>query len=511
MSIFNLFKKNKKSEQLQQTATIISSAKNELVLKGPTLHEDLKGLIWIADGPHKNYVQKSDNGNTIDIGSISISISYMGNEEPSLIYTSQKISKPTDVSKVERPPYFPNYSGLTPEQKWVYLNLLTNPYDNSINIGFVFILYYGLEHHLLNGNFEKAFKTILKLRDVHINASFQSYSASALILSAMLHQRSDLAIEFMESLDKEHEFKFSDNLFLLCYYSFDTPIKSNDITRMAKSFGFTNMNYIKKYPDIFIDTLRTILLKKYGTDGILLKNIIPDSQLLKIKSTKERIFANMSIISENILVPQLINNNTFKKEIYNLLETAHNNVKVLLAEKRKAGKPLPVKKETKPKKEIVFDSDQEKSLLNDLNKNSKDLVNRHFTYIYLQDFYYKYRSLSNEYIEKCKEYCLLDINSLEEMFEAYVKQEIDRAQQLKDIYEDESIDERIAEIKEQGFIGNIPAFTRLVIIYEKEGNIEKAIEICERSIELKLSEKSFLDRIEKLKTKQSKSSSPFKP
>ena len=357
---------------------------------------------------------------------------------------------------------------------------------------------------MLNGNFEKAYRTILKLRDVHTNASFQSYSASALILSAMLHQRSDLVIEFMESLDKEHEFNFSDNLFLICYYSFDTPIKSRDIARMAKSFGFTNMNYIKKYPDIFVDTLRTVLLKKHGTDGLLLKNIIPDSQLSKIKSAKESIFANMSIISENILVPQLVNNSTLKKEIYNLLETAHNSVKVLLAEKRKSGKPLPLKKEPKPKKQIVFDSEQEKSLLKNLKENSNDTVNRHFTYIYLQDFYYKYRSLSNEYIEKCKEYCLLDIDSLEEMFEAYIEQEIDRAKQLNDIIEDESIVERIAEIKEQGFIGSIPAFKRLSIIYEKEGNIDKAIEICRSSIELKLSEEFFKKRIEKLQIKRSK-------
>ena len=95
------------------------------------------------------------------------------NEEPSLIYTKQPVVVPNDVSIVERPPFFPTYSGLTPEQKGVYIKLLQNPYDNSVDIGFVFILYYGLERHLLVGDYERAYKVILKLRDVHSNASFQ--------------------------------------------------------------------------------------------------------------------------------------------------------------------------------------------------------------------------------------------------------------------------------------------------------------------------------------------------
>lgn len=495
MSIYDLFNKAKKQKNIKDNTSLLSTKKNEIMIKGPTLHSDLEGLVWIADGPHKNYTTDSVNRNIIDLGSITITISLLNQEEPSLIYTKQKIDKPDDITRVERPPYFPRYCDLTPEQKCIYLKLLTNPYDNSIDIGYIFILYYGLERHLLKGNFEKAFRTILKLRDVHSNNSFQFYSASALILTAMLHKRGDLVIEFIESLDKEYEFRFSDNLFLICYYSFDTPIKSADITRMAKSFNFTNLNYIKKYPDIFIDSLRSILLKKYGTDGILLKNLITESELSKIKKAKERIFANMSIIDEEISVPQFINCKFLKNEMYSLLETAHNNVKILLAERRKAGKPLPTQKESKPIKQLIFDQAQEASLLKDLNKNSDNLVNRHFIYIYLQDFYYKYRSIDKKYIEKCIEYCLLDINSLEEMFDVYIKQEIDRVKQLEKIYGSEDTNKRITEIKKEGFIGNIPAFSRLSIIYEKEGNIKNAIEICRRAIDFKQSEEYFNEKI----------------
>ncbi len=501
MALFNIFKKPDVPSNNNNDTSSNTNITNDVMVKGPTLHSDLKGLVWIADGPYKNYNNITSNKDTIDLGSIKITISLINQEEPSLIYTKQKITKPVDITKVDRPPYYPRYIDLSPEQKWIYLKLLSNPYDNSINIGYVFILYYGLERHLLNGDFEKAFRTILKLRDVHSNDSFQYYSASALILTAMLHKRGDLVIEFIESLDKEYEFHFSDNLFLICYYSFNYVIKAQDITRMAKSFNFTNTNYIKNYPDIFIDTLRTILLTKYGTDGIQLKNLLNDFEVSNIKPTKERIFANMSIIDEEIPVPKLVNNKILKSEMYNLLEEAHNNVKILLADRRKAGKPLPSQKETKPKKQLIFDKAQESSLLKDLSINQSNLVNRHFIYIYLQDFYYKFRSLDALYIEKCKEYCLLDINSLKEMFNEYINQEIDRVKQLEYAYGAEETIAKISKIKKEGFIGSIPAFSRLTIIYEKENNIDEAIKICQQAIELNQSADYFKDKIIKLQKK----------
>ena len=110
MSIFNFFKKTKNADEIKSAKPIISTKNQELILKGPTLHEYLKGLIWIGDGPNKNYSPTSTESEKIEIGSISFSISFLGQEEPSLIYTSQAIKRPTDESKVERPSYYPTYS-----------------------------------------------------------------------------------------------------------------------------------------------------------------------------------------------------------------------------------------------------------------------------------------------------------------------------------------------------------------------------------------------------------------
>ena len=116
-------------------------------------------------------------------------------------------------------------------------------------------LYYGLERYLLTDSYEEVIDVILKLRDVHQNKSFQSYSANAVILTCMYRQRADIAQKFMMSLDKDYEFNFSPNLFLICKYSLGLPLYGVEIMRFAKAFGFTKNNYIKKYPKLFIDTL----------------------------------------------------------------------------------------------------------------------------------------------------------------------------------------------------------------------------------------------------------------
>jgi len=501
MGLFNFWKKKEKhltKSSLEKT-NVVPNVNTSLSVKSLSIHEDLKELVWIGDGKYKNYKQSNGNENSFEIDDFRTTISFQNNEEPSLIYTNQKINKPKDLSSVERPSYFPTYSELIPEQKWVYLTLLTNPYNSAIDIGFVFILYYGLERHLLSGNFEKAISVIIKLRDVHTNKSFQSYSANAVVLSCMLHRRGDLVLKFIKSLDKEHELTFSDNLLLICYYSFDIPLLPKDVMRMSSTFEFNNKNYIKKHPDLFLESLTEAIKTKIGSETIDLKNYLTASEIKKVRQQEVGVFANMSINDNSIPIPLLSENFKLKREMYNFLETAHEDVKKKLAEMRKAGKTLPTKKKpAKQKKGITFDEKQEKTLLNELSKNKRNPVNRHFTYIQLQNFYYKFRSIDESYLNNCIEFCKLDLNSLSELNEAYISEEINRNKQLAS-YSGKKIQKiEIEKIKEEGFIGNIPAFKRLAIIYEKLGELENAIEICNKAIEYGQSIEEFTKRKEKL-------------
>ena len=501
MWLLNFFKKKKEENTsiVPKKEHLISADNESPSVQGLTLHADLKDLIWIWDGKHKNYKQTREENRSIDLNTFQVTISFINQEEPSLIYTNQVISQIQKIKNVARPWYYPTYSGLSPEQKWVYLTLLANPYNPSIDIGFVFILYYGLERHLLSGNFEKAIDVILKLRDIHTNRSFQSYSANAIILSCMLHQRGDLVLKFIASLDKEHELSFSDNLFLICYFSFNLPLLPTDIMRMAKTFEFNNINYIKKYPDLFWEALKNVIRNKTGAESIDLKKYLTPSEIKKIKMQDVGIFANMSIMEQSIPIPLLSENFKLKREMYHLLEAAHQEVKTQLSEMRKSGRPPLIKNTAaKDKKKLVFDQTQEKDLLTELSRNKNNPINKHFTYIKLQDFYYKYRSLGEEYINKCIEYCALDINALPEMVETYVAEEIKRAQQLAWYVEAKDIKSKIEKIQAEGFIGSIPAFKRLVIIFEKQKRYKKAIEICDRAIAYGQSVEEFEAKKQKL-------------
>ncbi len=312
--------------------------KNSITIANMLVHNDLQGLLWIADGRHKNYkkVVKKENQMEFYFGERRLLLTLHHEEEPSLVYTRMRIKEVEDISSVPRPPYYPSYKDLSPEQKWVYLNLLTNPYNPNIDVGFVFILYYGLERHLLLGDIEQAFRIILKLRDVHNNNSFQHYSATALILSAMLRERGDLVEEFIASLDKDYEFNFPHNLFLLCYYSFNIPVQARDIMRMAKTFEWTNLNYIKKQTDLFLESLSQIIKERHGgKDFIILKDLVTEKDLQKLKTGEHQMFANMSIIDHLLDVPKMDKLLKLRKEMHFLLEKAHNTTKAKLAEMRK--------------------------------------------------------------------------------------------------------------------------------------------------------------------------------
>lgn len=455
------------------------------------IHEELKGLLWFADGPYQNYRNEKANENVFCVGDIKISFVSPGSEEPSLIYTKAPININENGFKIERPPYYPTYKSLTPEQRGIYIKFLENPFVGNVDIGYVFLLYYGLERHLLNGNYERAYKLILKLRDIYSNGSFQSYSANALVLTSLLHNKGEIAQDFIMSLDKEFEFNFSDNLFLICYYSFNLPLKANDIMRMAKTFEFTNTNYIKKYPDIFLETLKENFKNTFAKESILISDILSKNDISKLEKQEIRIFANTSLAEQSVPVPMLAKCFKLKKVFFDLLQDTHESTKEKIADLRKKGTLIVNDTQNKksPKKEIIFDSKKESELLNQLSEAESDFVKRHFAFLMLEDFYYKYRELDRKYLEKCKEYCIKDISSLTEMEEEFILQEIEMAK-----YTGESVE----KIRKTGFIGRIPSFSRLIIIYEKEKDYENAIKICDKAISFKHEADTYRERKEKI-------------
>ena len=73
--------------------------------------------------------------------------------DPSTIYIHLPISKDSEVPAL---PYWPHYIELSPGQRYNYLKWLRNV-EQPVDMGYVFLYYYGLERQLLIGDFEKAF------------------------------------------------------------------------------------------------------------------------------------------------------------------------------------------------------------------------------------------------------------------------------------------------------------------------------------------------------------------
>ena len=446
------------------------------------VHPDLQNLLWVADGPRKNYIPQNHD-QVYEYDGIRITFSSFPSQEPSLMSTRLPIQESVNPQQIERPPYFPTYAGLTAAQRGIYWKLLADPYSGQFDIGYVFILYYGLERHLLEGRFEDSFHFILKLRDVYDNASFQSYSACALILTCLFRQRPDLAEEFYQSLDKTHELNFSDNLYLLCKTGLNLPLTAPDIMRMAKTFEFTNQNYIKKYPELFYKGLVDAMQNGFGTDGLEISKFITQTEWRKLHKQAVPIFANVSIRDKSIDVPLISECFKLKKAAYDLLEQAHEGVKKELAQMRKEG-TLPAEKKPKSAKVIKslsLDSTQEKELLRQYKSACTNAMDMHFALIALQDFYYKYRELDSKYLQMCIDYCNEDITLLPQMQSQYVREEKANLQKLASVYSKNELAERLSAI--HAFNGIIPAFKRLAIINEKGKNYARAIDICNQAIE----------------------------
>ena len=93
-------------------------------------------------------------------------------------------------------------------------------------------------------------------------------------------------------------------------------------------------------------------------------------------------------------------------------------------------------------------------LLSALEFEDGSATSTHFTYTTLIDLYYKQRDDWENAIENCIEYCRKDIAIADEF------------------------------VGEFGDVPRIPSFKRLAIIYQKQGNHEAALDICDQALEI---------------------------
>ncbi|WFN33869.1 TerB N-terminal domain-containing protein [Methanogenium sp. S4BF] len=337
MGLFDFLKKDQVKEKTVQT--ISKTEENQIlgtsqglvpIVENIRIPENIQQLLWFADGKLKNYNQKSKQSTFYENELFRITFSFYEVPEPSLISTKLPVDLRTNPKKVEELGYYPSYEGLNPQQRFVYLNWLKD-ITKPVDIGYVFVFYYGLERHLISGKYADATDTILNLRQYHKNNSFHSYSANALIISAILHKDKETLSRVLEDIN---DTSYCSSLVLLGKYLMQMDLTIDEIISISSTVGFTNKRYIKEYPDLFKKSLESILMDKFG------KNSYPIYELnMQFPSNPIMSFANISLDRDvrSPVLPDLMQSPEFSSSIKSILTTAHNDVKQYLAEMRKKG------------------------------------------------------------------------------------------------------------------------------------------------------------------------------
>lgn len=303
--------------------------------EGLQIPEPTRSLLWITDeDPSKraaplNFeirinIRLTDKGVEVDSDEPDNSNSYTLYSEPSLIWSKLPIQP---NSKLETSPlYYPSYADLTPEQRYQYLFWLRD-ITQPTNLSYVFLYYYGLERHLLLGNYDAAVNEIIELVKHHGHDKFIHYVDTPLLAASIIKQRHDILNRASFLLDGVS------NEALLVRKQLKKPLQAKDMIKLANRVGFTNRRYIKLYPKLFEEELAKILDTFEKDHGDLLQLIATEN----IESRECSVFINHSFPPSvrSLEMPWIIDNKAFTEPVKKMLAAAHESVKEIVKNKRR--------------------------------------------------------------------------------------------------------------------------------------------------------------------------------
>lgn len=308
------------------TINSLAQSRNQLAVKGFTFNK--LDLLFVSDkAPSHISVGPSI---TISISILDVEINFDNNEsdDPSTIFLKLPIKKPTRADNIEPLGYYPSYANLKPEQRWVYLNWLQNVTE-EVDIGYVFIYYYGLERQLLTGKFDRAFNEILDLRRYHRNKSFLAYSESSLVTSSFLMKRPD---KLTELLNNNVISSFSNSLFLIAYHN-KYNLSIENLMLIFDRMSGLNKRYFREDRQQFQNLLSEVLNEFFNIDYFPFAD---NYDVAETAHARYPLFANISL-QDNIRIPDLPNFYVHKRlmdDLKNVFQTTHGKFKTWKTENR---------------------------------------------------------------------------------------------------------------------------------------------------------------------------------
>lgn len=311
--------KNKEIPKGDNNKLVVSD--NGGIIPSMQIPEPTKSLLWVTDedtskisSPMQIKIEIKVTSKGVEAETIDDSYNIFS--EPSLIWTKLPVERNSELETQAM--YYPSYSGLSPKHRYQYLNWLRN-ITQETNLSYVFLYYYGLERHMLLGNYDLAVDEVIRLINNHKKSSFRTYAINALVLASGYRKRADIV--------KKASFILEDSSPAALYiqYLARDPLTAKEIINLASRVGYSNKRYIKELPEIFEKKLQSAINEyesKYGS-------IWDSVDLSKIKGNSYAYIANYSVPDNirNIKIASPLDDPNFNTLLRELLKTTHIQVK----------------------------------------------------------------------------------------------------------------------------------------------------------------------------------------
>lgn len=446
MNIFKRFSKyaSASSDSDNKQNSIVKRESNDIV-ESLLIPEPTKSLLWTT----KEDVSKIESASTITIVTDGVNFQRKENgfySEPSLIWEKLPIKSNTDL--IEEAMYWPSYSSFSPEARYQYLKWLGD-ITQPTNLSYVFLYFYGLERHLLVGEYDLAVDEIARLLKAHPKKSFVNYASQSLIVASLGKGRLDIIDRIPSLLEEEIDEALA--LRIIKGISM-TP---DDVISISNKVGFSNKRYIKLYPEAYKQELQ----KHIDAFEQQFGNLLSTFTLEDFKREDTTVFANLSIPEHirYIKVPVILEDKKFSKGMNNLLQAAHDGVKAKLDSGDIKRRPQSDPERPEQLSNAIPVTDREVSaLIDSLRADEGDILDLHFAIMASVTEHYCKRQLGDNY-HKAIVSCM-----------AQIKIQSDAAKQF------------IIEYPEQ----SLPVHTgynQLVIILEKEKKYKEALGLAKEA------------------------------
>jgi hypothetical protein len=291
-----------------------------------TLLNAIANLLYFTDKHPRTVSSDIEVQMAINPDSEEFEIVEIPASDPSIIYFDLPVKKPKDINNVPALSHFPSYSRMTPEQRWIYWNWLQSPSD-PIDIGYVFVFYYGLERHLVSGDFDLAFDAILFLQEHHHHYSFEGYSNPALFYSLLTRKRYD-RLEEVLYLKGVNGWPV---VGIMAANILGMNLTGADLMELASRIKGVNKRYVEGEPELFEEKLNETIKSKYRMD------LFPFSERFKLSHVPPQMeaYANYSLSERVYGLPRFCDYAPFADEVKAILAETHATVKAILTERRR--------------------------------------------------------------------------------------------------------------------------------------------------------------------------------